>query len=124
MCENRKSSTVFIGLHLVGTGLSFCQISGVLDAIISKSGDMRFGKLNGYEVSKFVRIHCGEAMQTISNVLRHVWAFSIAMDGGNKVGTPYLDVRVRFVFRAKLCNLHLMAIPMSIVILVKICLNC
>ena len=41
------------------------------------------------------------------------WAFLIALDGGNKSDTSYLDVRICVVSgNGVLSNLHLMAIPM------------
>jgi len=43
-----------------------------------------------------------------------VWAFSIAVDGANKSGMDFLDVRVRFVYKATLYNLHLVAIPFHV----------
>ena len=51
-------------------------------------------------------------MEVIRSVLDHVWAFSIAMDGGTKSSVPYLDVRLRFVLQGKLFNIHLVALPM------------
>jgi hypothetical protein len=34
------------------------------------------------------------------------------LDGGNKADTPYLDIRVRFVLKSTMFNIHLLAIPM------------
>ena len=52
------------------------------------------------------------ALQIIKRALNVVWSFSIALDGGNKAGTPYLDPRLQFVLGATLFNVHLLAIPM------------
>jgi hypothetical protein len=45
--------------------------------------------------------------------LKDSWAFSLALDGGSKSNTSYLDVRLWVVSNhAVLLNLHLLAIPM------------
>ena len=41
----------------------------------------------------------------------HIWAFSIAFDGGNKSNQSYVDVRIRFCVENHVCNLHLVALP-------------
>jgi hypothetical protein len=61
---------------------------------------------------KYVRIYYAESLQTISEAMRHCWAFAIALDGGNKYSVPYLDYRLRFVLGHKLFNLHMIACPM------------
>jgi hypothetical protein len=65
------------------------------------------------KVSSYVRIACAANLQTISAILKDSWAFSIALDGGNKSDTSYLDVRLRVISNhGVLLNLHLLAIPM------------
>lgn len=44
--------------------------------------------------------------------MRSCWAFSIALDGGNKSSTSYLDFRLRLVLGYELFNIHLIAAPM------------
>ena len=48
----------------------------------------------------------------MSLLFQKLWAFSIAIDIGNKSGVDYLDTRIRCVIDCKLFNLHLMAIPL------------
>ncbi len=65
------------------------------------------GSMTPQKVSSFVRIVCAANLQTISAILKQSWAFSIALDGGNKSDTSYLDVRIRVVSRnGVLSNLH------------------
>ena len=70
------------------------------------------GNINIGKVIQTVRYTCAFNMEVIRSVLDHVWAFSIAMDGGTKSSVPYLDVRLRFVLQGKLFNIHLVALPM------------
>ena len=53
-----------------------------------------------------------KSLQTISEAMRHCWAFAIALDGGNKSSVPYLDYRVCFVLGHKLFNVHMIACPL------------
>lgn len=101
-------------IRMVGNGLSFRQTANVIQDCRDISNDSKFGCINHQKVSRLVRIFCGTALQSLKRALMCAWSFSIALDGGNKGGTPYLDVRVRFVLKATLFNVHLLAIPMYI----------
>lgn len=99
-------------IQMVACGLSFRQTSNVLERCKSLSNDTKFGCISVKKVSKLVRIYCALALQIIKRALNFAWCFSIALDGGNKAGTPYLEVRLRFVLNCTLFNVHLLAIPM------------
>ena len=100
-------------LKAVGSGLSFRQTVKVLEEMRDLTGlSNKFGTISRRKVSMYVRIYCGEAFQTIAEALRFCWAFSIALDGGNKASVPYLDFRLRFVLGFELFNVHLIACPM------------
>ena len=60
-----------------------------------------------------VRYTCCSNYEIIRKILKHVWAFSIAMDAGTKASVSYLDVRLRITIEGKLYNLHLVALPMT-----------
>jgi hypothetical protein len=61
-----------------------------------------------------VRIYCTESFQIIADALRFCWAFSIALDGGNKASVSYLDFQLRLVLGYELFNIHLIAAPMYV----------
>jgi len=42
----------------------------------------------------------------IADVLKSVWAFSIALDGGNKSSNSYLDVRIKFSVNEVMYNIQ------------------
>jgi hypothetical protein len=68
--------------------------------------------MNLSKVITYNRFICAMAYQMIADVLKSVWAFSIALDGGNKSNVSYLDVRIRFCVKEVVHNLHLVALPM------------
>ncbi|KAI2494769.1 hypothetical protein MHU86_19764 [Fragilaria crotonensis] len=100
-------------IKMVASGLSFRQASRVMQDMKETLGLSALGSMCPQKVSSFVRIVCASNLQTISAILKESWAFSIALDGGNKSDTSYLDVRIRVVSSCGvLSNLHLLAIPM------------
>ncbi|KAI2514226.1 hypothetical protein MHU86_119 [Fragilaria crotonensis] len=100
-------------IKMVASGLSFRQASRVMQDMKETLGLSALGSMCPQKVSSFVRIVCASNLQTISAILKESWAFSIALDGGNKSDTTYLDVRIRVVSSCGvLSNLHLLAIPM------------
>ena len=59
-----------------------------------------------------VRIACAVSLQAISDALREVGGFSIALDASTHQGLSYLDTRVRFTWNGEVVNFHLLAIPL------------
>lgn len=99
-------------VKFVGAGLSFRQVSHVMGDMKECLGLHQVGTVSRSKVTRLVRICCAHSFQIISEALKHVWAFSIALDGGNKASVPYLDFRLRFVLHHTLFNIHLCACPM------------
>jgi hypothetical protein len=63
------------------------------------------------DVTSHCRIACALSLQYIKEMLKNVWAFSIAIDSGTNARTVYLDLRIRCYFKDTLQNFHLLAIP-------------
>ncbi len=97
-------------IKMIADGLSFRQTSRVMQDMKDTLGLSAIGCISPQKVSSFVRVVCAANLQTISSMLKQSWAFSIALDGGNKSDTSYLDVRIPVVSGSGiLSNLHLMA---------------
>jgi hypothetical protein len=71
------------------------------------------GSVSDREVAQLCRIVCAVNLQQLKDICNSVWAFSIALDGGNNAGSSYLDIRIRFFVNGDLHNFHLFAIPMG-----------
>lgn len=99
-------------IRTVGNGLSFRQTACVLEDIRDMTGLGKIGNISRRKVTMQVRIYCAESFQIIADALRFYWAFSIALDGGNKASVSYLDFRLRLVLGYELFNIHLIAAPM------------
>ena len=96
----------------ISVGISFHQCSRLLQLSKEISGLGSLQIISIEKVIQVVRFACASDFEIIRSVLKHVWAFSIAMDGGTKVSVPYLDVCLRFILNGNLCNVHLVALPM------------
>jgi hypothetical protein len=72
----------------------------------------KFSNISRRMVTKYVRIYCAESFQTISEAMRHCWAFAIALDSSNKSSVTYLDYGLRFVLSYRSFNVHMIACTM------------
>ena len=80
-------------VSLLATGLSFNQISTVIDCnrtVLETAGKQK--SLSPGEVSCTSRIVCAIALQLLSDLMRNSWAFSIAADAStDDFGNAHLD---------------------------------
>jgi hypothetical protein len=73
---------------------SFRQAARVMQDMKETLDLSAFGSICPQKVSSFVRIVCALNLQTISAILEKSWAFSIALDGGNKSDTSIRRYKV------------------------------
>ena len=112
---NVRSKVQFYScIKMVSNGLSFRQVSNVMEDMKETLRLSMLRSMSPQKVSSYVQIACASNLQTIAAVLKESWAFSIALDGRNKSDTSYLDVRIPVAVssRGVLLNLHLLVIPM------------
>ena len=96
----------------IRAGLSFRQCCAILQDTKETTHLGQIGCINMSKVIAYTRYICAMAYQMIADVLKSVWAFSIALDGGNKSSNSYLDLRIRFSVNEVMHNIHLVALPM------------
>lgn len=73
------------------------------------------GNVSGKDVSIYVQSLTFRSLQRISNAIRAPtgWVFFISLDGVTVVSSSYIGLRIRFHRVVKMCNFHLMAIPIN-----------
>ena len=98
---------------LIAAGISFKQIEKSYQIYKEETNLGTLGTVNKKEIIQLSRIICIMNLQFIKNILKNIWAFSIAFDAGNNLNSSYLDVRIRFYYKNKINNIHLLAIPMK-----------
>jgi hypothetical protein len=99
-------------IKFVSVGVSFRQASRLYQSVKEETGIGVLGCISDVDVANHCRIVCAINLQYLKEIFTKLWAFSIAIDAGNNAGTAYLDLRMRCFFAEKLCNFHLLAIPM------------
>ncbi len=84
--------------HLVAPGLSFRQIAKVIRSDRENlDAAAKIGSLSHGEVSSMARNGCAIGLQSLSEIMKAHWAFSIGADEANEQGQDsHLDVRIRF----------------------------
>ena len=99
-------------IKFISVGVSFRQASRLYQSVKEETGMGVLGCISDVDVANHCRIVCAVNLQYLKEIFTKLWAFSIAIDAGNNAGTAYLDLRMRCFFADKLCNFHLLAIPM------------
>ena len=82
----------------------------LMDFMQEESGMAVYGGCSDIAASSYTRIVCTDVLQILSDVMREVWYFSIAVNGSTHQGMSYLDVRMCFNWKEELLNFHLIAI--------------
>jgi hypothetical protein len=82
-------------IEFVACGASFLMASRLMTCTRAESGLGVYGGCSDVVASNYVRFVCAYCLQIVSNAVRQVWAFSIALDGSIHQGMSYLDLRVR-----------------------------
>ncbi|KAG7353887.1 hypothetical protein IV203_003242 [Nitzschia inconspicua] len=99
-------------VKFVEIGVSFRQASRLYQSVKDETEMGVMGSISDGDVASHCRVVCAVNYQYLKEMLKNVWAFSIAIDAGNNAGTAYLYLRMQCYFKDNLQNLHLMAIPM------------
>jgi hypothetical protein len=99
-------------VRFVSVGVSFRQASRLYSSVKEETQLGVLGHITDGDVSKICRTVCAINLQSLKELLKDSWAFSIGLDAGNNAGMSYLDIRLRISFKDELHNLHFLAIPM------------
>lgn len=101
-----------MAIKLVALGDSFRSVSRQLDVIREESGIAVYGGASDTTVATYIRICMAASLQKLSEIMVTCWAMSIAFDCSTHQTRSYLDLRVRFFHVDRICNYHLIALPM------------
>ena len=93
--------------------LSFRQTVNMINDLNKETTLASLGTINLRKVISFLRVVSAVNFDSLSEVLNSTWAFSLALDIGNKHSNSYLDLRVELVFNGGVQNLHVCAFPLE-----------
>lgn len=91
-----------LAIKYIGIGISLIQIVLALQATKKVVMIFKLGGIIDIKIATIVPIQCGANFQIIYNILCMVWVFSITLHASTCMGTSYIDVRARFVWRRQL----------------------
>ncbi|CAK9212412.1 unnamed protein product [Sphagnum troendelagicum] len=102
-----------LALDHTSIGLSFCQMSAVIDQHKKAFGNAKLVGLNNHIVSQYVRVSVTINLQRILDIVSspHVWFFALAANSSTHRFVSYLNIRIRVCPNGSLENLHLIAVP-------------
>ena len=82
-------------------------------AIQAAKEEASCAKLGGeFKVATFAILECALNFKIHASVLCLPWELFLAIDGGTRLDTSYLDVRVRFAWQGRMCNCHVASLSM------------
>lgn len=64
------------------------------------------------KIWQYVRVFVAICLQKISDTMKSLWAYSIALFASTNQSASYLDVRVRYFHNNDIENYHIIALPM------------
>jgi hypothetical protein len=109
--DNDLSFSLIVGY--IGIAMSLKQATRALEVTKEHTRNPLIGFPSQLKTQSYVRVACAVTFQVFSNLLPRLWAFSLAVDASTCLGSSYLDMRVRFVWKGALYNLHVIALPLS-----------
>jgi hypothetical protein len=70
--------------------------------------------MNDLIVGQYVHVRVGGNLQDISDLMGNlfVWAFSLAFDSNTHFEQSFFDLHVQICLKGRLCNLHLVDLPL------------
>ncbi|KAH9572370.1 hypothetical protein CY35_02G145300, partial [Sphagnum magellanicum] len=96
--------------------MSFRQAATAIKHVRDHTKTATLSGMNDLIVGQYVRVLVGGNLQDISDLMGDlsVWAFSLAFDSSTHFEQSFFDLRVRICFKGRLCNLHLVGIPLFV----------
>ena len=82
-------------LGFISMGASFRSASRFVDVARTICKASFLGGCNQGLCATYTRIICACCYQSLFEILRDCWGYSIALDVGHAQGTSYLDLRIR-----------------------------
>jgi len=111
---NTKTTLFFLVVRYVSCGTSFCMASELIGCTYDVLGNPGLRACSRDEINNFVQVVCVVNLQQIVDLLRHSWAFSLALDSVTHQNTSFLDLHFQVFIPNyhSIVNLHGCVLPM------------
>ncbi|CAK9194975.1 unnamed protein product [Sphagnum troendelagicum] len=103
-----------LAMDHVSIGMSFRQAAAAIQHARDHTKTATLSGMNDLIIGQYVRVLVGSNLQDISDLMGDlsVWAFSLAFDSNTHFEQSFFDLRVGICFKGRLCNLHLVGLPL------------
>jgi hypothetical protein len=103
-----------LAMDHVSIGMSFRQVAAAIQHTRDHTKTATLSGMNDLIVGQYVRVLVGGNLQDISDLMGDlsVWAFSLAFDSSTHFEQSFFDLRIQICFKGRLCNLHLVGLPL------------
>jgi len=86
--------------------------SQILVMMKESTGLVLLGSVSEGKVASYARFICVFNLQSLQDLLAHIWKFLKAMDMSIYIATLYFDISIRLHWKGQILNFHLLAIHM------------
>ena len=94
----------------MAAGLAFCQVAHVMLDTKDLLGIRSIDSCSEGIVRHYARLICSMNLKCIVELLRKLWAFSVALDTTTHMATAYCDVCIHICHKTTVHDLHLLSI--------------
>jgi hypothetical protein len=96
--EISNSLRFWLAVDHVSAGLSFSQVSKVIQHTKNRTKIQKLTGLNDHMVGQYIRVLVGVSLNVIADLISDTnsWAFSLAADASTHQGTSLLDQRIHY----------------------------
>jgi len=103
-----------LAMDHVSIGMSFRQAAAAIQGARDHTKTATLSDMNDLIIGQYVRVLVSGNLQDISDLMGDlsVWAFSLAFDSSTHFEQSFFDLRIRICFKGRLCNLHLVGLPL------------
>ncbi len=103
-----------LAMDNVSIGMSFRQAAAAIKHAKDHTKTATLSDMNDLIVGQYVRVLVGDNLQDISDLMGDlsVSAFSLGFDSSTHFENSFFDLHVRICFKGRLCNLHLVGLPL------------
>lgn len=108
----KNTAQLYLIADYISVGASFRMAALIIAMTKEATGLATLGSVYEGKVKEYARFVCALNLQSLRDLLAHVWTFSVAMDMSTHMVTSYLDIRIRLHWKGHILNFHLLAILM------------
>ena len=110
--EVRNKDQLMIIMSFVQSSSTFRQTATIMQSLKDAGHLVDIGTIHRSNVSNSVCAIVAVNLQVIKQLLKSMWSFCLAFDGGNNSSDKFISIRVRGELHANLLNFHSLAMPL------------